>query len=95
VLELDELRSFVPKKSQKRWIWIALCRRTRQAIAFEIGDRTVKLLAGNSGIRYRFLTNSVLPSATFDEPTYFYFRKRPIKVSAKKLTCPHMLSVGI
>ena len=40
VLELDELWSFVLKKSQKRWIWIALCRRTRQVVAFVIGDRS-------------------------------------------------------
>ena len=30
VLELDEVWSFVFKKSQKVWIWLALCRRTRQ-----------------------------------------------------------------
>ncbi len=39
VLELDELWSFVLKKSNKRWVWIALCRRTRQVIAFYIGNR--------------------------------------------------------
>jgi IS1 family transposase/transposase-like protein len=39
VLELDELWSFVLKKSNKRWVWIALCRRTRQIVAFYIGDR--------------------------------------------------------
>ena len=40
VLELDELWSFVQQKSQKRWIWIALCRRTRQVVAYVIGDRS-------------------------------------------------------
>ena len=39
VLELDELWSFVLKKAQKRWIWIALCRRTRQVVAYYIGSR--------------------------------------------------------
>ena len=39
VLELDELWSFVLKKTQKRWLWIALCRRTRQIVAFFIGQR--------------------------------------------------------
>jgi len=39
VLEMDELWSFVGHKGQKRWIWIALCRRTRQIIAFYIGNR--------------------------------------------------------
>ena len=42
VLELDELWSFVLKKSEKRWIWIALCRRTRQVVAYYIGDRSEK-----------------------------------------------------
>jgi len=42
VLELDELWSFVLKKSNKQWIWIALCRRTRQVVAHYIGDRGEK-----------------------------------------------------
>ena len=39
-LELDELWSFVLKKARKRWIWIALCRQTRQVVAYFIGDRS-------------------------------------------------------
>jgi IS1 family transposase len=27
------------KKDAKRWLWLALCRRTRQIVAFVIGDR--------------------------------------------------------
>ena len=42
VLELDELWSFVLRKSNKRWVWIALCRRTRQVVAYYIGDRSEK-----------------------------------------------------
>lgn len=42
VVELDELWSFVRKKSEKRWVWIALCRRTRQVVAYYIGDRSEK-----------------------------------------------------
>ena len=42
VLELDELCSFVQKKSHKKWIWIALCRRNRQVIAYIVGDRSKK-----------------------------------------------------
>ena len=42
VLELDELWSFVGKRQQKRWLWVALCRRTRQIVAFVIGDRSAK-----------------------------------------------------
>ena len=39
-LELDELWSFVLKKDRKRWVWVALCRSTRQIVAFVIGDRS-------------------------------------------------------
>ena len=42
VLELDELWSFVAKRHQKRWLWVALCRRTRQIVAFVIGDRSAR-----------------------------------------------------
>jgi IS1 family transposase len=42
ILELDELWSYVLKKSNKRWVWIALCRRTRQIVAYFIGDRSEK-----------------------------------------------------
>lgn len=40
VLELDELWSFVLKKTNQRWVWVALCRRTRQIVAYFIGDRS-------------------------------------------------------
>jgi insertion element IS1 protein InsB len=40
VLELDEIWSFVLKKDRTRWLWAALCRRTRQIVAFVIGDRS-------------------------------------------------------
>jgi insertion element IS1 protein InsB len=40
VLELDEMWSFVRKKEQAWWLWTAMCRRTRQIVAFAIGDRS-------------------------------------------------------
>jgi insertion element IS1 protein InsB len=40
VLELDELWSFVYRKSDKVWVWLALCRATRQVVAFVTGDRS-------------------------------------------------------
>ena len=42
VLERDEVWSFVLKKGQKRWLGIALCRRTRHVVAVTIGDRSAK-----------------------------------------------------
>jgi IS1 family transposase len=41
-LELDELWSFIHKKTHKKWIWIALSRRTRQVVAYAIGDRSLQ-----------------------------------------------------
>jgi IS1 family transposase/predicted Fe-S protein YdhL (DUF1289 family) len=41
-LELDEIWSFVKRRKNKRWIWLALCRRTRQIVAFAIGNRGKK-----------------------------------------------------
>ena len=38
-VELDEVWSFVGQRSQQRWIWLALCRRTRQVLAYAIGPR--------------------------------------------------------
>ena len=40
VLELDELWSFVGAKTQMLWRWVSLCRRTRQSVAWTLGDRS-------------------------------------------------------
>ena len=45
VLELDECWTYVRQRSNKRWLWVALCRRTRQVVAFVIGDRSAKTCA--------------------------------------------------
>jgi insertion element IS1 protein InsB len=45
VLELDEIWSFVRKKDQARWLWTAMCRRTRHIVAFAIGDRSPRDLS--------------------------------------------------
>ncbi len=41
VLELDEMWSFVRCKANKRWVWLALCKQTRQVVACVIGGRGV------------------------------------------------------
>jgi insertion element IS1 protein InsB len=38
--EADELWSFVQKKANKQWIWIAMDAKTRQVIALHVGDRS-------------------------------------------------------
>jgi insertion element IS1 protein InsB len=39
-VEADELWSFVQKKTNPCWIWIAMDKHTRQVIAFHVGDRS-------------------------------------------------------
>jgi insertion element IS1 protein InsB len=39
-LELDEMWSFVVKKVKQHWVWLAICRTTRQVVAYVIGDRS-------------------------------------------------------
>jgi insertion element IS1 protein InsB len=41
-VEADEMPSFVQKKAHKPWIWIAMDAKTRQVIAFHVGDRSRK-----------------------------------------------------
>jgi IS1 transposase len=41
-VETDEMASFVHKKANKQGIWIALNAKTRQVIAFHVGDRSRK-----------------------------------------------------
>ncbi len=38
--EADEMWSFVKRKEDKYWVWIAIDVKTRQVIAFYVGDRT-------------------------------------------------------
>src|SRR5262245_38205436 len=38
--ELDELWSFVGKKANRQWVWIAMEASTHQVIAFHVGDRS-------------------------------------------------------
>ena len=40
MLEADELWSFVLKKENPVWVWIVLCRKICQVIAYAIGDRS-------------------------------------------------------
>ena len=54
--EADERWSFVQKKANKQWIWIAMDATTRQIIAFHVGDRSGesgKALWANIPLVYR------------------------------------------
>jgi InsA N-terminal domain len=41
--------SFVLKKANDSWIWIALCRKTRQVVAYAVGDRSLPDLSAFVG----------------------------------------------
>lgn len=54
--EADEMWSFVGKKADKPWIWIAMDANTRQVIAFHVGDRSresAQELWANIPVAYR------------------------------------------
>ena len=56
VLECDELWSFVARRKNKRWVWLVMCRRTRQIVAYALGDRseaTCRLLWQRIPLAYR------------------------------------------
>ena len=39
-VEADEMASFVKKKANKQWIWLAMDVKPRQVMAFHVGDRS-------------------------------------------------------
>ena len=41
-VEADEMASFVQKKANQQWIWIAMDATSRQVMAFHVGDRSRK-----------------------------------------------------
>jgi insertion element IS1 protein InsB len=61
VVEVDELWSFVGSKEKKCWIWTAICRRTRQIIAFAMGDRSAR----TARTLWRNIPNSYKKHAVF------------------------------
>ena len=40
LMELDEQWSYVGKKQQQRWLWLAICHKTSQIVAYCFGRRT-------------------------------------------------------
>ena len=94
VLELDEIWSFVLKKDHPRWLWAALCRRTRQIVAFVIGDRS----KATCHRLWMAIPDGYKPCQTdhviFMSPIGTFSRKPPIIVSEKKLGRPRIESAG-
>ena len=75
ILELDEVWSFVLKKKNKRWLWTAICHRTRQIVAYAIGDR--------SEVTCRKLWQAI-PDTYKTSLTYSYFWDAYAKVFPKE-----------
>jgi IS1 family transposase len=68
-VEADEMASFVQKKANKQWIWIAMDAMTRQIVAFHVGDRSrrsAKRLWEKIPLAYR-------PHATFYTDQYVVY----------------------
>lgn len=64
-LEPYRLWSFVLKKANDSWMWMALCRQTRQVVAYAVGDRSPQdvsaIVGGHSrGISPRALLQRLL-----------------------------------
>lgn len=59
--ESDELWSFVQKKANKQWVWVAQDRKTRQIIAIHVGNRRQE---GAQGL-WQAIAESYQQNATF------------------------------
>jgi insertion element IS1 protein InsB len=69
--EADEMWSFVQKKANKQWIWIAMDATTRQIIAFHVGDRS-----GNSGKElWAHIPLAYREQATFHTDQYAVYKE--------------------
>ena len=94
LLELDELWSFVRTKRNQRWLWIALCRRTRQVVAYFSGDRSA-----SSCRRLRQLIPKaiapVAPAATSGKRINWPLMPQRTAPWARKQAKPPMSNAGI
>ncbi len=70
-VELDELQTFVAHKGYRVWLWIALCRRTRQILAFHLGDRRDT----DAQMLYESLPDQVRQTARFFSDRYAVYAK--------------------
>lgn len=81
------------KKANKRWVWVALCRRTRQIVAFSLVT-VVKRVVFNSGGAYRWPTNAVTRSVIFGMLTNVFSRQTVINRWAKTVVKRTISSAG-
>jgi len=94
VLEADEMWSFVYERWNKRWVWTVMCRRTRQIVAFVIGDRSeaaCRKLWEQIPATYRVCQSY----SDFWEAINSFFLKRLMRAWVKVAGRPTTCSVGI
>jgi hypothetical protein len=68
--EADEPWSFVAKKVNKQWLWIAMDATTRQSIAFHRGAAVVTVLKS---------CGPISPRSTVNRPRFIRTDMKPIK----------------
>jgi len=84
IIECDELWSFVDRKKNEVYIWLAIDRNSRKIIGCFVGDRTRKS-ARNYGLLYqRFISNVLSLIQIFGRLTKQLFPLNIIELSVKK-----------
>ena len=66
VVEADEMSRFVKKKANKPWIWLAMDAKSRQVMAFHVGDRSRK----SAKRLWAKILDAYRQHATFDTDQY-------------------------
>lgn len=70
VLELDEMWTFVQKRDNKVWLWLALCRLIKQIIGYQLGSRdapTCQLFKDHIAPAYQNVATSSDTWAAYDK----------------------------
>jgi insertion element IS1 protein InsB len=86
--------SVVQKKEQKRWVWTAMCRRTRQIVAFVIGNREPCNLSSFLEGDPKEIQTLARPSVIFGRPINTCSRLKPIAVLGRTLGRPRICNDG-
>ena len=68
-VEADDMSCFVQKKANQPWIWIAMDARTRQVMAFHVGDRSRK----RARCLWAMIPHIYRQHATFDTDHYVVY----------------------
>jgi hypothetical protein len=95
ILELDKLWSCVLKKANDSWIWIALCRRTRQVVAYAVGDRSRQDVSAVVGGHSRGVSPGPVLYGLFERVYVCDSRGTTLRCRPARREKPPMSSAGI